>query len=60
MKQQGSTLVEARTWKDLAANARALTAAIHECAGPEAASRFWTEAKEILTTFRGQESEGRS
>jgi len=57
MKQHGSTLVEARTWKDLATNARALTVIIQECAGPEAAARFWAEAKEILVTFRGQEAE---
>jgi len=57
MKQQGSTLVEARTWKDLAANARALSAAIQECAGADAAAQFWAEAKDILVTFRGQEAE---
>jgi hypothetical protein len=59
MKQEGSTLVEARTWKDLASRARSLSAAIQDCAGPEAAARFWTEAKEILVTFRGQDAEAR-
>ena len=57
MKQQSSTLVEARTWKDLAMRARSLQAAIDAVAGPEAAMRFWAEAKEILVTFRDQESD---
>ena len=57
MKSHGSTLVEARSWKDLASRARSLSLVIHESAGPDAATRFWAEAKEILVACRGHEAE---
>ena len=57
MKSHGSTLVEARSWKDLASRARSLSLVIHESAGPDAAMRFWAEAKEILVACRGHEAE---
>jgi hypothetical protein len=57
MKENGSTLIQASTWKDLATRARSLQAAIHAVAGPEASIQFWTEAKEILVACRGQEAE---
>jgi hypothetical protein len=57
MKDHGSALVEARSWKDLASRARSLSLVIHEAAGTESANRFWAEAKEILVAYRGQETE---
>jgi len=57
IQDHGSALVEARSWKDLASRARAISLAIHEAVGPEAAARFWSESKEILVTYRGQEAE---
>jgi hypothetical protein len=57
MKSHGSTLVEARSWKDLASRARSLSLVIQESAGPDAAARFWAEAKEILVACRGHEAE---
>jgi hypothetical protein len=57
MKDHGSALVEARTWKDLASRARSLSLVVHESAGADAANRFWAEAKEILVAYRGQEAE---
>ena len=56
MKQHGSTLVEARSWSELASRARSLSFVIRDVAGAEAATRFWSEAKQILVTCRGQES----
>lgn len=58
MKQHGSALVEARSWRDLATRTRDLSLAIRHSAGPDAATRFWSEAKKILVACRGQEVEG--
>ena len=58
MKEQGSVLVEARTWRDLAARARELSAAIRDTAGEAAATRFWSEAKQILVSCRDREAMG--
>lgn len=55
MTEHGSTLVEARSWRELATNARALALLIQRHAGPEVATRFWAEAKEILVACRQQE-----
>jgi hypothetical protein len=56
MKEHGSTLVEARSWSELASRARSLSFVIREVAGVDAATRFWSEAKEILVTYRGREA----
>ncbi len=56
MKKHGSTLVEARSWRELATRARSLSVVIQEIAGTEAAARFWSEAKAILVSCRGQEA----
>jgi hypothetical protein len=58
MKQHGSALVEARSWRDLATRTRDLSVTIRDSAGPDAATRFWSEAKQILVACRGQEVEG--
>lgn len=59
LKKEGATLVEARTWRDLATRARELSEAVRDCAGAEAAARFWAEAKRILVDCRRQEGGSR-
>ena len=55
--RRGSTLVEAKSWRELATNARALALLIQRDAGPEVATRFWAEAKEILVASRQLETQ---
>jgi hypothetical protein len=58
MKQAGSSLVEARTWRDLAGRARDLSFALRQAGSEAAATRFWSEAKQILVSCREREADG--
>lgn len=55
--QYSATLVEARTWPDLARRAKEVARVLENRGGcPEAAAIFWARAKEILVTWRGKNS----
>jgi hypothetical protein len=55
LKQYSAALIEARSWRDLAARTKELSRTLQEVAGTEAASIYWTRAKKILVTWRGKE-----
>lgn len=58
LARRGSSLVEARSWKELARNTRELALVVQDVAGDDAAAGFWAEAKEILLACRGLDSAG--
>lgn len=48
----GAQLLEARTLKELAVSAKAVTARLQVSASEHESARFWRQAKEILTAWR--------
>jgi hypothetical protein len=55
LTRYSASLVEARSWHDLAARAKDLSHSVREVAGSEAALVFWARAKEILVTWKGKD-----
>lgn len=50
-----ASLVDARSWHDLAVRTKDLSRSLKGIAGNEEASIFWASAKKILVTWRGKD-----
>lgn len=55
LRKYSASLVEARSWRELATRAKDLSRTLHDVAGAEAALHFWTCAKQILVNWREKE-----